>query len=196
MMDPNDRMIDPAAGPRDVNGAPPSGAAQGRAGGLTRSAPRLHAGGPQAPLDGRQSQAALDIARGTARLLHRMGASALSEFTLSNGRRADLIAVHHRGEISIIEIKSCRQDFLTDGKWPEYRPFCDRFYFAVDSDFPRELIPGEAGLICADRFDAEVLREAPREKMAGARRSALLRDIARHACQRLQRINDPEFGAD
>ena len=43
------------------------------------------------PPDGRQSQTALAVARGTTRLLHQFGFSGLSELPLPSGRRADLV---------------------------------------------------------------------------------------------------------
>ena len=45
------------------------------------------------PVDGRQSETALAVARGTARLLHAHGFCAVSELPLPSGRRADLTAV-------------------------------------------------------------------------------------------------------
>src|SRR5262245_38548416 len=45
------------------------------------------------PIDGRQSETALRIARGTARLLHLHGYSVVSELPLPSGRRADLVAL-------------------------------------------------------------------------------------------------------
>ena len=56
--------------------------------------------------DGRQSETALAIARGTARLLRSMGFACISELPLPAGRRADLVAINERGEIWIVEIKS------------------------------------------------------------------------------------------
>ena len=47
----------------------------------------------EAPVDGRQSEMALAIARGTMRLLHAHGFSVVSELPLASGRRADLVAI-------------------------------------------------------------------------------------------------------
>src|SRR5674476_1396328 len=60
----------------------------------------------QMPVDGRQSETALRIARGTARLLHALGRCVVSELGLPSGRRADLVALDAGGEIWIVEIKS------------------------------------------------------------------------------------------
>ena len=73
------------------------------------------------PVDGRQSETALAIARGTARLLHAHGFSVVSELGLPSGRRADLVALDGGGEIWIVEIKSSIADFRADQKWQDYR---------------------------------------------------------------------------
>ena len=82
------------------------------------------------PADGRQSETACAIARGTARLLRSLGFSCVSELPLPSGRRADLVALNERGEIWIVEIKSSVEDLRADQKWPDYRLHCDRLFFA------------------------------------------------------------------
>lgn len=150
---------------------------------------------PLNPLhDGRQSPAAFDICRGVARLLKAHGFAAVTEVALANGRRADVAAISDTGEIWIVEIKSCLEDFRTDQKWPEYREFCDRLYFAVAPGFPREILPDDTGLIVADRYGGELLRSAPEHKLAGARRKAMTLRLARLAALRLQAAIDPEGG--
>ena len=141
--------------------------------------------------DGRQSAAALEIARGAARGLRARGFSSLFKLPLANGRRADIAALNEAGEIWIVEVKSSLEDFRSDQKWPQYRPFCDRLLFAVAPGFPREVLPPDTGLIVADRYGAEILREAPVHPLAGARRKAMLIRIARLASWRLQGAIDP-----
>lgn len=148
--------------------------------------------GLRLPVDGRQSAAALDIARGTCRLLALMGLRAVPEVVLANGRRADLVAIGEKGETVIVEIKSSLEDFRADAKWPDYRAFCDRLYFAVGIDFPREVLPETVGIVVADRYGGEVVREAPEHPLAGARRKALLLRFARIAAGRLMTLADPE----
>ena len=131
------------------------------------------------------SPVAQQIARGVLRLLTDHGYAGVTEMTLANGRRADVAAIGPGGEITIVEIKSCVADFRSDQKWPEYRPFCDRFYFAVDHDFPQDLIPDETGLIVADAFGGAVLREPECEKLVAARRKAVTLRFARLAAARL-----------
>jgi hypothetical protein len=91
--------------------------------------------------DRRQSETALAIARGTARLLRSLGFSCISELPLPSGRRADLVALNERGEIWIVEIKSSIEDLRADQKWPDYRAHCDRLFFAFTQDLPCEIFP-------------------------------------------------------
>ena len=132
------------------------------------------------------------LARGVARGLAQWGFSALAEVPLADGRRADLMALGRDGAVVIVEIKSSVADFRADRKWPDYRSWCDRLYFAVGEDFPAELIPEECGLIQADGFGAAILREAREEKLGAARRRAVQLRFARLAAARLQRMLDPE----
>ena len=144
--------------------------------------------------DGRQSPAAFDICRGVARLLKAHGLAAVSEVALANGRRADVAGLADSGEIWIVEIKSCLEDFRADQKWPEYREFCDRLFFAVAPGFPLDVLPADTGLIVADRYGGEIVRAAPEHKLAGARRKALTLRLLRTAAFRLQGAIDPDGG--
>jgi hypothetical protein len=126
----------------------------------------------------------IQVTRGAARLLVALGYAPLAEVTLPNGRRADLMALGPKGQIFIVEVKSSVEDFRTDQKWWEYRPYCDAFAFAVAPEFPRDILPGEPGLIVADAFGGAVLREAPVETLAGARRKALTLAFARLGAMR------------
>lgn len=134
-----------------------------------------------------------DLARGVCRALAARGLATLSEFTLKTGRRADVIALDPGGAVVIVEVKSSRTDFLSDGKWQEYLDFCDRFYFAVPAGFPQDLLPQDCGLMVADCYDATILREAPESRLAAARRRAVILRFAQVASQRLLRLTDP-FG--
>ncbi|WP_238120538.1 MULTISPECIES: MmcB family DNA repair protein [unclassified Xanthobacter] len=141
--------------------------------------------------DGRQSATALAVQRGVLRHLAAHGWVGITEFALASGRRADVLAIDGRGEIAIIEIKSSLQDFRSDGKWPEYRAFCDRLLFAVPADFPVEVLPQDVGLLLADGFGAAQMREAPRHPLAPATRKALTLRLARAAASRLTALHDP-----
>ena len=135
------------------------------------------------------------VTRGVARLFEDLGAAVITEFTLATGRRADLAALHPDGSIDIVEVKSSREDFLSDTKWPDYQAFCDRFYFAVAPGFPMDLLPDESicGLVVADAWSAEMIRPAPERKLASARRRALTIKLARTAAVRLRHLIDPRL---
>lgn len=136
-------------------------------------------------VDGRQSQAAMLVRRGVQRLLIALGAVAIPELPLASGRRADLMALTRKGDIWIVEIKSSVEDFRTDRKWPEYRRFCDRLFFATHPDVPAAIFPAEAGFILSDGYGAEILREAPEHRLAPAARKALTLRLARAGAARL-----------
>ncbi len=137
---------------------------------------------------------AIRLCRGARRLLWSLGYATLTEFPLANGRRADLFGIADCGDVVIVEVKSSIVDFRTDQKWPEYRGYCDGFYFAVGEDFPRGLIPQDCGLIVADDFGAAILRGAPVDRLPAARRRSLVAAFGRAAATRLHRLEDPLFG--
>jgi len=147
-----------------------------------------------APVDGRQSPMALAVARGVGRLLRARGFAVVHELPLATGRRADIVAIGANGEIWIVEIKSSLADFRADHKWEEYRFSCDRLFFASHAGVSAEIFPDGAGFILADQFGAELLREAPEHKLAGATRKAMLVRIAQAAAHRLHGLVDPGVG--
>jgi hypothetical protein len=132
------------------------------------------------------------LARGVCRHLASHGFSVIEEFVPDRGLRVDVMALGPKGEIWIVECKSSRADFQSDHKWEGYLDWCDRYFWAVDLHFPSELLPEETGLIIADGYDAEIVRMSPEDKLAGARRNALIRKFATHAARRLHALRDPE----
>jgi hypothetical protein len=143
------------------------------------------------PADRRQSETSLMIARGVRRLLRARGFSSLTELPLIDGRRADIVALNSEGEVLIIEIKSSLADLRADRKWRAYFAWCDRLYFAISEHTPADMTPDEAGLIAADAYGAEILREASLARMASSSRRALLLRFAQAAADRLHRLSDP-----
>lgn len=137
------------------------------------------------------SDRAASITRGVRRMMADLGRQSMVEVCLANGRRADILCLSDKGEITIIEVKSSVTDFRTDQKWQDYLEFCDRFYFAVGQDFPQELIPAACGLIVSDAFGAEILRHGAADPLPGARRKSLMLRIAQAAMARLHRVEDP-----
>jgi hypothetical protein len=144
------------------------------------------------PPDGRQSERAAAIQRGTCRLLREMGFAILAEFTLASGRRADIIALKPDGAVWIVEIKSSPEDFYADQKWPEYQDYCDTFSFAISPEMDATIIPEQAGLIIADGFGAEIVRSSPSRPLVAARRKAVTIAFARSAALRLHGLWDPQ----
>jgi hypothetical protein len=143
------------------------------------------------PVDGRQSETALRIARGTARLLHQLGFSAVSELALPSGRRADIVALNGAGEIWIVEVKSSVADFRADQKWVDYRLHSDRLFFATCLEVPCEIFPKDTGLIVADAFGAQIVCEAPEHRLHAATRKSMMLSFARCAALRLAALADP-----
>ena len=130
------------------------------------------------------------ITTAVSRLFMERGAACIREFTVRTGRRVDLMVLGDKRDITIIEVKSSRQDFTSDTKWPEYIEWADRFYFAVAEDFPREILPrpDRCGIIITDGFDCHIVRDAPAMKLAAARRTHLVTRMAQKAMRRLEGV--------
>ncbi|NIZ13100.1 MmcB family DNA repair protein [Phaeobacter sp. HF9A] len=136
------------------------------------------------------------LARGVGRYLRSLGFAGIEEFVPCRGLRVDVMALGPKGELWVIECKSSRADFQGDSKWQGYLEWCDRYFWAVDTDFPTALLPEDSGLILADAYDAEVVRMAPEQKLAPARRKKLIQKFAMDAAHRLHRLRDPRPGRD
>lgn len=136
-------------------------------------------------IDGRQSDRAMLVRRGVQILLNDMRFAVLPELALANGRRADLVGLSEKGEIWIIEIKSSIEDFRVDRKWPDYRAYCDRLFFATHPEVPLDIFPDDCGLLLSDGYGAHLLREAPEHKLPPSTRKAVTLDFSRSAAQRL-----------
>ena len=134
------------------------------------------------------------VTRGVCRWLGDLGFSTLVEFKLGNGRRADVVGLGASGELWIVEIKSSIEDFRVDRKWPDYRCSCDRLFFATHAAVPSGIFPEDTGLIMADAYGAELLREAPEHRLAAATRKAMLVRFAQAAAHRLHGLVDPAAG--
>lgn len=141
---------------------------------------------------------AADVARGVVRMLLRHDLAAIAEVPLEGGRRADLMAIDARGQIVIVEIKVSRADLMGDGKWPDYLPHCDRYYWAVPAGFDAgpldapAFLPERTGIIVADRYDAAILREAHTIPLAAHVRKRCTLAFARRAARRVTGLVDPE----
>ncbi len=131
------------------------------------------------------------VTRAALRHCFARGWSPLLEVSLPAGLRADILALKPDGCFAIVEVKSGARDFLSDAKWRGYRDWCDELHFAVDLDFPQELLPGDVGVIVADGRETAALREPARHSLSPARRKSLLQRFARLAAARLALHEDP-----
>ncbi len=138
----------------------------------------------------------LRICRAATRFCALRGWAPVPEMPLPNGRRADILALLPDGDFAVVEVKSCARDFLADCKWPDYREYCDRLYFAVDLDFPEHLLPPDSGLLVTAGMEADLRREAAPHPLAPARRRALLHRYAVVAAGRLAALSDPAGQAE
>ena len=133
------------------------------------------------------------IARGVMRHFSQIGLSSLSEFSPIRGLRVDIITLGMSDEIWIVECKSGQSDFKSDKKWQNYLDWCDRYFWAVDANFPIGILPSDTGVIIADSYDASILRDSPLNKLSAARRKKIMNSVARSACNRLLLHTDPKI---
>src|SRR6185437_230822 len=146
-------------------------------------------------VDLRQSPTARRVQRGVMRLLRSaLDFCCYAEVPLANGRRADVLGVGPKGEIWIVEIKSSLIDFRVDAKWPNYKDFCDRFFFAKPPELDPDIFPQSEGLIAADGHDAAILRAADEFPLPPARRKAMLLKLTRLGADRIHTLMDPSPG--
>ncbi|WP_170475948.1 MmcB family DNA repair protein [Ruegeria arenilitoris] len=131
------------------------------------------------------------LARGVSRHLVTHGYVSIEEFVPTRGLRVDVMGLGPKGELWVIECKSSRADYQSDSKWQGYLEWCDRFFWAVDTEFPVDLLPPETGLIIADAYDAEIIRIGPETKVAPARRKKMIQKFATDAARRLHVLRDP-----
>ena len=133
------------------------------------------------------------LARGVCRHLSGYGFVAVEEFSPTRGLRIDVMGLGPKGELWVIECKSSRADFQSDTKWQGYLEWGDRYFWAVDMDFPTDLLPLNTGLMIADQYGAEIMRMGPETKLPAARRKVLTHKFATHAARRLQALRDPQL---
>lgn len=134
------------------------------------------------------------IVRGVSRLLRDLGYEVIDEFPVGDARRVDVAGLGRDGRFVVVEVKASVADFRADGKWPEYVPCGDEFYFAVGPEFPLARLPDDVGIIVADAYDGAMVRQAPRRAMHASRRKAQTLRFARTAAARLVAARDPAGG--
>ncbi|MEH6545791.1 MAG: MmcB family DNA repair protein [Sneathiella sp.] len=136
-----------------------------------------------------RSDKGVRLAKGVQVLLTAMGYESLREVKLRTRRRVDVMGINSKGRIIVVEVKSGPADFRVDEKWTEYLEFCDEYYFAVDEDFPQNLLPTDQGLIIADGFGGAIVTPSADFKLNASRRRNVILRFARIAARRL---NTPE----
>ena len=136
------------------------------------------------------------LQRGVSRHLVGHGFACVEELVPARGLRVDVMALGPKGEVWVVECKSCRADFTSDTKWQGYLEWADRFFFAVDEDFPTELLPEEQVLIIGDAYTAEIVRMPAEAKLAPARRKVMIQKFGVTAARRLQLLRDPDMHPD
>ncbi|MCK0069335.1 MmcB family DNA repair protein [Kordiimonas laminariae] len=133
----------------------------------------------------------VNITLGAERLLVELGYAPVREVVLKNNRRVDILGLNKPGGLVVVEVKSGLSDFRSDTKWQEYLDYCEEFYFAVDQHFPINVLnestslPDITGIIIADAYGGEVIREAASRKVNAARAKKLIQQMARTAAMRL-----------
>ena len=182
---------------RDLDPPSRSGTGQGSRGDIGESsrAARPEWRGSRRVRELRPEPAAVTAAvtRGVGRWLNDQGFASLTEFKLSNGRRADIIGISGKGTILMVEVKSTIEDFRSDAKWLEYVPYCNAFAFAVPPHFPWHILPDTCGVLVADAHSAMIMRASPHHPLHGSRRKAITLQFALNAGQRLQGVVDPRI---
>ena len=152
------------------------------------------------PLSAEQ-RSAQAVARGIGRLFARNDVWCLPEMPLRSGRRADLMGIDAKGRVIIVEIKVSKADLLGDNKWTDYLDHCDRFYWGLAHHLDRScmdsesFLPDRCGLIVADGYDAEFLRDPADVPLAAARRKAEIERLARTALRRHAVSLDPQWNS-
>ena len=148
--------------------------------------------------DGDPALCAADVTRGVVRMLLRHDLVAVAEVPLEGGRRADLMAIDPRGAIVIVEVKVSRADLMGDQKWPDYLGHADRYFWAVPAGFDctpfdsPAFLPERTGIIVADRYDAEIMRQAHTHPLAAHIRKRTTLAFARRAARRITALTDPD----
>ena len=133
---------------------------------------------------------ARDIWRGVVRALIEAHHAVLAEVPLGKGR----VPMRSRSTARDDQPgrdQCCRRRLQADRKWSDYLDYCDRFYFAVRGNFPRELLPAGEGLIVADRFGGEIVRAGQVRPLSSSQRKAMLIRFGRAAASRLNNLLYP-----
>lgn len=79
---------------------------------------------------------------------HRTTSITFREVHLTPELRVDILNISYDEKVVIIELKTCRADFVGDSKWKKYLNYCDRFMFMCpDGVIKPEELPNNIGLV-------------------------------------------------
>lgn len=84
------------------------------------------------------------------------------EVHLTPQLRCDILRIDYNDKITILELKSCKEDFMADNKWEKYLDYCDYFYFMCPENVISEKEIGDkAGLIYINKNGFMETRKKP-----------------------------------
>lgn len=118
--------------------------------------------------------------------LFNRGYIAIAEFTLPNGRRADIFA-YNESEIIILEIKVSMGDLKSDTKWRDYLSYCDSFYFLTTRELQytaKEKINGSCGLFISHNDTLKLFQADTRKNTEIVDKELLKTNVARKLSQK------------
>lgn len=92
--------------------------------------------------------------------------------------RADVVAMWLNGDVTITEVKSCRADFMSDIKWPQYQAYCDRMYFAFPRDLGVDVPKGVGVLLPNNKGHLRAAQGATESRMQASIRKDLIVRLA------------------
>lgn len=83
------------------------------------------------------------------------------EVKLNDKLRCDIMAISYDETVTIMELKTCKEDFKHDNKWDKYLDYCDYFYFfCPDNVISVNDIGDKAGLIYLTDNGFKIIRES------------------------------------
>lgn len=113
------------------------------------------------------------------------------EVHLTSELRCDIIRLDYADKITILEVKSCREDFNADKKWERYLDYCDYFYFVCPEGVIKESEIGDkAGLIYVSQSGFIQAKKSPRKLKPKFINHAWLSHVYKKLCfRRLGNLN-------
>jgi hypothetical protein len=141
--------------------------------------------------DGRQSETAAAIQRGVGRMLRGAGFACVPELSLANGRRADVLALGRKGEDLDHRDQVFTSRLSERQQVARLHGILRQVLLCHTADMDPSLIDEGAGLIIADAWGADIVRDAAEDQACSARRKAVTLLVARTAAMRLHSATDP-----